>query len=142
MSWEIVLQSTIAILISIVGWFLFEMISEFKDFKREAKTDIKSLQRERATFEATVKHSELFFGMRVTDLQRLHNDFDLQTKKHLTDLELGVDKVVLKVDLIASKAQSIEEVTTKIVTVLKHHAHDIKELKIKMGEVTVFKTSK
>lgn len=93
MTWELAFQTFTAALASIGGWFMYDLVKEFKSFKKDTSRDIRALQSERENFQVTVKEAELNIALRVTELQALHNDFSLNVNNELNTLREEISAI-------------------------------------------------
>lgn len=135
MSWEVVLQSVTAGFAMIGAWFIYDLIKEFKSFKESTRTDVGSLKAQRDKFEYIIRQAELTIGLRVNDLQRIQNEFSTQLKAASHDFKMetqNLDKFMVKslevVNLLNERVKRVEA--------------DSKDIKIKLGELIIFKTNK
>lgn len=149
MSWEHVLQTFTASLATLGGWFLFQLVTEFKTFKKEAGRDIIDLKLERQAFQTTVRAAELTIGMRVNDMQKLHNEFTLDVNKSLMLLGSDMDRIRIVTNSTMTKAENFESFLKKSLQVsqalsqkLDQQKQELQSLKIQVGEVLILKTKK
>lgn len=135
MSWLVAFQTFTAGLAAIGGYFIYDLIAEFKAFKSDTKTDVFNLKLERSNFQSTVRNAELSIGLRVNEIQKVHNDFTLEMKTTL--LQFGNDtKNFTK--FMQKSLDLCEHLNDR----LKTQEQELKTLKIQLGEVMIFKSQK
>ena len=132
MTWELALQSLILGMAAIGSWFIYDLISEFKTFKESTRTDVQALKQERAGFAAIVQTAELNIGMRVNEMQKLHNDFTLEVKTSL--MQFGHNTKNFEKFM-----QKSLDVCTRLSERLKMQEMELRAIKIEIGEVMIFK---
>lgn len=146
MTWQTVIQTAMTGFAAIGAWFLYDLVREFKMFKVEAKTDINTLKNERASFQNTVRNAELSISIRVTEIQRVHNEFTLDVKKSLIEINAKFSQLQGAVDVTSKKAENFEGFLDRSLTLcrtldgrLKKQEHEMRSLKIDLGKVVLFK---
>ena len=149
MTWELVLQSFTVGLAAIGSYFIYDLISEFKMFKKDTKTDVDSLKLERSSFVGTVRNAELSIGLRVNEVQKIHNDFSLNVSQTLGEINVEMQKFKLTVDDTAKKVEKLDsflvksfQISQKLHQKIAAHDEEIKGMKVQMGDTTIFKSRK
>ncbi len=149
MSWENALQVFSSCLAGLAGWFLFDLVREFKSFKKETGTDISTLKLEREKFQLTIRNSELSMSARVADLQRLHDGFSLQVTQKLADMRFELQRAKeasIGMNAEAKKFGEYMERSFKLSSALnekmKSHDKEIQSIKIRIDDITIFKSQK
>ncbi|NJM09377.1 MAG: hypothetical protein HC883_00295 [Bdellovibrionaceae bacterium] len=147
MSWEIFLQTITGSLAAIGGWFLFDLVREFKSFKAETKSDVISLKNSRADFQNTVRNAELSIALRVNEMQKIHNDFSLKIKSTLNEIENDMAQLKIMVEVASDKVGQFDSFLTKSLRLsqalnekLKKHDKELESLKIQMGNTRIIKS--
>ena len=141
-NWTVILTSVIAVLAGFVAYFLHELFQEFKNFKADVRRDIHDLGRERVSFQSTVNQARLDFAVRVTDLQKLHQDFQLDVKESLLQTRTELKHTNLVIVNVAKKAEQLDQNFQKTLTVIKRHDDLLKSVKIELENITIFKGQK
>lgn len=142
MSWELALQSVTVAFATIGGWFLYDLVSEFKSYKKESHIDIVSLKQERADFKNTVRASELSIKDRVNQMQAVHTDFSSMVNESLLKIRNEIDKLSEVSKDAHKKAEKLDETMTKTFRLFKHFDQEIKSIKVELEKVTIFKSGK
>lgn len=135
MTWASAFQLFSSGLAAIGVWFIWELVKEFKAFKVETKTDISTLKIQRSGFEVTVRNAELNIGLRVNEMQKLHNNFSLEVKEALMQFR-NDNKNFSK--FMKTSLELVGRLNDKLVVQEK----ELKSLKIQLGEVIIFKSQK
>lgn len=138
MSWELALQSLLCGLSTIGTWFLYQLITEYKDFKKETASDLVSLRAERRNFEVMMMASSL-----KLDEHRQGTEHSMKTINHelkvFRDTMYQVSKQAERSEEFMKKTFTLAESINKT---MRDHDKAIKTIQVRMGEVTIFKTPK
>jgi hypothetical protein len=144
------LSSTISTAISAVGaWFIYDLIREFKTFKKDTSVDIQSLKQERQLFQTTVRNAELTIGHRVHDLEKIHTNYSQAVSEKILNVKEELIKVRLASTDIVNQSQRVEaylKTSFKLSKALndhvKRHEKELSHIRIRLGDTTVFKSQK
>lgn len=142
MTWDIVLQSFTAALAGIGGWFLYDLVSEFKTFKKDTRMDIISLKQERTDFKNSVRAAEISMSARMNELQAIHNSFSLTVNDSLLKLKSETEKLSDTLKETDTKSDKLDHTLSKAFQLFRHFNKEIKSLKVEMEKITIFKTGK
>lgn len=149
MNWQLALQSFSVGLGGIGLWFIYDLIKDFKDFKKETGRDISALKKEREDFKNTVRSAELSISYKVQDMQKVHGEFVLHTKG--MHLETVRDLAQIKNVLVDSskKADEIRSYLDKSLLLNKNFHErmklmesEFKTIKIQIGDLLIIKDKK
>lgn len=149
MNWQVVLQTFSAGMGAIGIWFIYDLIREFKLFKKETRLDIQSLKTERQDFKSTVRNAELNIHGRVTDLQKIHNNHFIQSEKSINAVNMELERFKNLMTTASGKADAFENFLNKLLVIaktlndrLKKVESEMSTLKIEVGDLTIFKDKK
>jgi hypothetical protein len=137
MNLQLFVQSVSVGMAGMAVWFIYELIKEFKAFKKEASRDIQSLNQEREHFENTAKSACLDISHRVADLSHLHNDFALEIQKVLKEVTFDVDRMRNSVEKIVRRIDSNEAMIKKAVDVTRTFNDRMKYAEEELGTLKV-----
>ncbi len=115
MTWNIAFQTFSAGLAGLAVWFIYEALKEFKNFKKEASTDLQALGRERHQFELAVRAATL-----KIDEHRVMSDSNFKSMQH----DIAVFKAALA--NLTSEAKNARDFMKKnyILAKVLHDKHD------------------
>jgi len=137
-TWQTALQVFQSGLAAIAIYFIYELIREYKGFKKEASADLISLRAERRQYEVAVMAASL-----KLDEMKVKTEGALQTINH--EIKVFRESVVL-VGKQAERAEAFMRKTYELANILnnkfKEHDRDIKTIKIKIGDMTIYKSGK
>lgn len=146
MSWQTALQTFSAGLAALAIYFLYDLIREFKLFKKETGVDISNLKIERSQFQTTVRNAELTIGLRVEEMHKIHTTFSHQVQEKILGVREELIKTKFAADTIVRQSERLEEYLKKSFQLskalnesLKRHEKEIQMIKIKIGDTTIFK---
>ncbi len=138
MDWEKAFEVFTTGLAGIAIWFLYELVKEYRDFKEETSDVLQEISHQRQSFDLGVRAALL-------KIDELRNATETSIK--VINHELHIFKKAM-IDL-QGQAERTKEFMEKnyILAKVLHDKHDqlekeFKTIKIRMGEVTIFKTPK
>lgn len=141
MTWQLVIQSFMMTFAAIGGWFLYDLVREFKSFKSETKNDVFTLKQERHDFKTTVRNAELTISLKVNDLTRLHHDFSIQVRRDLQDITHEVAQIKKASTEAAAQTENYGEFLKSTLKLsrafnerLKAQESELKTLKVELGQ--------
>ncbi len=149
MNWDLVLKSFSVGFSGLALWFIYDLIKDFKEFKKEAGRDIGNLKKEREDFKLTVSRAELSIGYQVQEMKKVHGDFSLHTKGVLIETVKDLSLIKTSLSESAKKTEQIKGYLDKSLLLhrnfherLKFMENDLKTLKIQIGDVLIIKDKK
>ncbi len=98
MTWELALQSLFVLGSSIGTWFLYDLVKEFKEFKKETGRDISNLKRERELFQQVVRGSELSMNVRVMELNTALENSRTHVERGLGIIDNELSRIRLSIE--------------------------------------------
>jgi hypothetical protein len=147
MTWELALQSLTITLAGIGGFFLYDLVREFKTFKTKTSEDIFALRSERENFKLSIRNAELTISHKVGDLTNLHNQFSVDVKKAHIQFQNEAEKIkdiltdsVKETDRLSNFMKKSFDMHEALNSQMKLQREEINSLKVKLGELTIFKT--
>ena len=126
-------------LASVAVWMIYDLIREFKTFKKEAGQDIITLKNERNRFESTVRNVEVSFRMEAVKIEKVHLDFSSSVKSELKDIrEISTDitKNMKNFDRFMVKSFQVSKALHER---LKSQEEEIVSLKIKLKDMMIIR---
>lgn len=109
LSWETALQSILVGMSAIGSWFLYDLVKEFKDFKKNTGSDIASLKRERDIFQQIVRGSELSMKARVMELNAALETNKTHVERGLGIIDNELARIRMSIDRANEKAQKFDD---------------------------------
>lgn len=109
MTWEQALQSLLVMGSGIGAWFLYDLVKEFKEFKRESGRDISSLKKEREVFQHLVRSSEVTIQARIQELTSAMTQSKTQVELGLGIVDNELTRVRYSIERAQEKANKFDE---------------------------------
>lgn len=146
MTWVEIFQGVTGFFAALGAWFIYDLIREFKSFKKETTDNVYSLKQERHTFQNTVRNAELSIGMRVNDMQKIHNEFTTMAKQSMNELKSELTHLKNVVESTSEKAENFEEFLKKALQLsralnerIKAQEKELQNLRVVIGDTTIIK---
>lgn len=130
--WKYAFETFITGLAGIAVYFIYDLISEFKTFKTDTRADVSTLKLQRSQFEITVRNAELSIGLRSNEMQKQLNEFSL-------DIKQAVMKFSSETQTFDKFMRKSLELAGQLNDKMKHQEKDLKDLKVQLSEVMIFK---
>lgn len=147
MNWQTAFQTFATGMAALASWFLYDLVKEFKSFKSETRTDVSGLKRERDDFKTTVRNSELSIAVRVTEMQKLHSEFNVKIVEQISSIKSDVRELRDVMREAKENSKNYAEFLQKALKIchvldhrLKKQEADLKAVKIQVGELMILKS--
>lgn len=138
MTWQIAFQVFTTGLATVAVWFLYDLVREYKVFKTQASGDLFSLRAERRNFEVSVMAA----GIKLDELRK-STEYSITVINHeMGKLKESIKEVSDQSERSSSFMKKTYEVVGVLIKRVENSEAEIKGVKVKMGEVTIFKSGK
>jgi len=109
MSWEQAIQTIFMMGSGIATWFLYDLVKEFKEFKKETGRDISTLKKERELFQAFVRSTEMTMQVRVHELGAAIDSHKTHLERGLGIIDNELVRIRYSIDRANEKAQKFDD---------------------------------
>lgn len=109
MDWAGVIQFSTGCLAAIGAWFLYDLVREFKGFKKETGRDIESLKRERDAFQQMVRGAEISMKARVIELNSALETSKTHIERNLGIIDNELARIRYSIERVNDKAKKFDE---------------------------------